>query len=137
MAERTDDTSKLLGPLGSEVMSVLWSSDEALTVRAVMDRLNRERTAPLAYTTVMTVLSRLAERGAARRAPVGRSYVYESAVQDAADLAVRDVLRDHGEAALAYFVDQARTDAKLRERLERLLHDATSDGRTGGRRKGH
>ena len=118
-------------------MAVLWSSDEALTVRAVMDRLNRERTAPLAYTTVMTVLGRLAERGAARRAQVGRSYVYESAVQDAADLAVRDLLRDHGEAALAYFVDQARTDAKLRERLERLLHDATSDGPTGGRRKGH
>jgi predicted transcriptional regulator len=69
----------------------------------------------------MTVLGRLAERGAARRAPAGRGYAYSPAVRDAAELAVRDVVRDHGEAALSYFVDAARTDPRLAERLRRLL----------------
>lgn len=121
VVEHADETARLLGPLGAEVMGVLWLAREPVTVRAVLDRLNRDRAEPLAYTTVMTVLSRLAERGAARRMTVGRGYVYEAAVVDAAELAVRDVIRDHGEAAVAHFVAQARTDPQLLERLERLL----------------
>lgn len=116
-----DETTKLLGPLGAEVMGVLWSASEPVTVRVVLERLNRGRAEPLAYTTVMTVLTRLAERGAARRAPAGRGFAYRAAVRDAAELAVRDVVRDHGEAAISYLVDQASADPRLRERLQRLL----------------
>jgi predicted transcriptional regulator len=118
---RVTEISKLLGPLGAEVMDVLWRADGPLPVREVLDRLNRGRSEPLAYTTVMTVLTRLAERGAATRTAVGRGYVYQPAVKDAADLAVRDVVRDHGEAAVAYFVDQARADPVLLDRLRRLI----------------
>lgn len=119
---------KLLGPLGAEVMKVLWTVDEPLSVRAVLDRLNQGRPEPLAYTTVMTVLSRLVERGAATRTTAGRGYVYRPAVKDVADLAVRDLVRDHGEAAVAYFVDQARADPRLLERLERLLGRQPGEG---------
>jgi predicted transcriptional regulator len=121
--ECVNDIGRLLGPLGAEVMAVLWSAGDPLTVRAVLDRLNEGRPEPLAYTTVMTVLSRLAERGAAVRTPAGRGYAYQPAVRDAAELAVRDVVRDHGEAAVTYFVDQARADPRLLTRLERLLAD--------------
>jgi predicted transcriptional regulator len=125
MVERADETAKLLGPLGAEVMGVLWSVRGPVTVRAVLDRLNQGRAEPLAYTTVMTVLARLADRRAARRMTAGRGYVYEAAVVDAAELAVRDVIRDHGAAAVAHFVAQARTDPQLLDRLERLLgHEA-------------
>ncbi|AYY15448.1 BlaI/MecI/CopY family transcriptional regulator [Actinobacteria bacterium YIM 96077] len=113
--------SNLFGPLGAEVMDTLWSSDEPMTVRAVLEGLNRRRTEPLAYTTVMTVLGRLAERGAATRTRSGRGYVYQPAVRDAAELAVRDVVRDHGDAAIAHFVDQASADPELRDRLRALL----------------
>lgn len=123
MTTGADETTKVLGPLGARVMVVLWSAGEPVAVRAVLERLNRGRPEPLAYTTVMTVLNRLVERGAARRTPAGRGYVYEPAVKDAAELAVRDVMRDHGEAAVTYFVDQAQADPTLRERLRRLLGD--------------
>lgn len=126
MAEHASETARLLGPLGAEVMAVLWSAGEPLAVRAVLDRLNQGRAEPLAYTTVMTVLTRLAERGAAKRAPAGRGYAYEAAVADAAELAVRDVVRDHGAAAVAHFVDQARADPQLLDRLRQLL---SQDGR--------
>ena len=49
-----------LGRLEAEVMAVLWRSDVPLLVRQVAAALNSDRAEPLAYTTVMTVMSRLA-----------------------------------------------------------------------------
>ena len=119
----SEDLSRVLGPLEAEVMQVMWSSGERWTVRAMLDRLNEGRRPPLAYTTVMTVMARLADKEILRRELNGRGYVYEAAVPDAASIAVRSVLRDFGDAAIAGFVDEARTDPKLRRRLEQLLRD--------------
>lgn len=129
MSEPDRELIKLLGTLGAEVMTELWAADEPLPVRAVLDRLNRRRDETLAYTTVMTVLSRLAERGAATRTPAGRGYAYQAAVRDAAELAVKEVVRDHGAAAMTYFVDQMRTEPQLRRRLERLLDSRSREAR--------
>ena len=104
-------------------MNVIWAEPRPLGVRVVLDRLNQRRDTALAYTTVMTVMARLAEKGVLRRQLDGRGYVYEAALPDAAAIAVRSVVRDFGEAALAQFVDEARADPKLRRRLERLLRD--------------
>ncbi|MGH9187853.1 MAG: BlaI/MecI/CopY family transcriptional regulator [Acidimicrobiales bacterium] len=117
------ELSRVLGPLEAEVMHVMWSSGEPSTVRAVLDRLNEGRRPPLAYTTVMTVMARLAEKDILRRELDGRGYVYESAVPDAAAIAVRSVVRDFGDQAIAGFLDEASADPKLRRRLERLLRD--------------
>ncbi len=110
-----------LGPLEAEVMEVMWSAPASLSVRAVLGELNRGRRPPLAYTTVMTVMSRLAEKDVLRRKKDGRGYVYETAVGDVAGIAVRDVIRDFGESAVASFVEQARSDPKLAKRLQRLM----------------
>jgi predicted transcriptional regulator len=123
VSEAHDEVSRVLGPLEAEIMRVMWSAEAPLGVRAVLDVLNRDREAPLAYTTVMTVMSRLAEKEILRRELDGRGYVYEPAVADAAAIAVRNVVRDFGDAAVVGLVDQARTDPKLRQRLERLLRD--------------
>lgn len=117
------DVSKVLGPLEADVMRIAWASAEPLTVRAVLDRLNGERSQQLAYTTVMTVMARLAEKDVLRRTMNGRGYEYEAALPDAAAIAVRNLVRDFGDAAIAGFVDEARADPKLRSRLERLLRD--------------
>jgi predicted transcriptional regulator len=121
MVEDGPNLEKILGPLEAEVMKVVWGGEGSYTVREVLDRLNHRRRPKLAYTTVMTVMSRLAEKEVLRRRPEGRGYVYEAAVQDAAELAVRNVLRDFGEAALAHFVDEVRADPQALRRLERLL----------------
>lgn len=117
------DASKVLGPLEADVMRVMWAAEGPLPVRAVLGRLNEGRTPPLAYTTVMTVMARLAEKEILRRAMNGRGYVYEAAVADAAAIAVRNLMRDFGDAAIAGFVDEARADPKLRARLQRLLRE--------------
>lgn len=114
---------KDFGPLESEVMGVVWGAGRPVAVREVVDDLNESRSEPLAYTTVMTVMSRLAEKDALSRRKSGRSYVYEANAPDAAGIAVKDVLRAYGDVAVAHFVDEARADPSLRRRLQRLLDE--------------
>lgn len=54
----------LLGPLEQEVMEVVWDLEDA-TVRDVHARLAARR--KIAYTTVMTTMTRLATKGLLRR----------------------------------------------------------------------
>jgi predicted transcriptional regulator len=121
MAQR--DPEKMLGPLEAEVMNVLWSAGEPMSVRDVLAQLNESRSEPLAYTTAMTVLARLAEKQILARVRDGRGFVYEPAVSDTAQIAVRGVMRDFGDAAMAHFVDEARADPEMLDRLRRLLSD--------------
>jgi len=115
---------KDFGPLESEVMDAVWRAARPVAVREVIDDLNQSRSEALAYTTVMTVMSRLAEKDALSRRKVGRGYVYEANAPDAAGIAVKDVLRAYGDVAVAHFVDEARSDPSLRRRLRRLLDEA-------------
>jgi len=114
---------KDFGPLESEVMGVVWRAGRPVAVREVVDDLNESRAEPLAYTTVMTVMSRLAEKDTLSRRKVGRGYVYEANAPDAAGIAVKDVLRAYGDVAVAHFIDEARADPSLRRRLQRLLDE--------------
>lgn len=121
MSRGYQDLDKVLGPLEAEVMRGVWEAEGPVSVRDLVERLNRQRPQPLAYTTVMTVMSRLAEKGVLSRRLEGRSYLYEATVEDAAGIAVRNVMRDFGDAAMAHFVDEARADPGTLRRLERLL----------------
>ncbi len=67
---------KQLGDLEADVMSVVWEKREA-TVQDVKDALAPNR--KLAYTTVMTVMTRLAEKRVLNRRKEGRAYVYTPA----------------------------------------------------------
>jgi predicted transcriptional regulator len=112
------------GPLEASVMAVVWSAGEPVTVRAVVDDLNSRRSEPLAYTTVMTVMGRLAKKGTLRRRKEGRGFIYEASAPDHAGLAVKEVLDTYGDAAVAHFVDTARADPEVMERLRGILKDA-------------
>ena len=114
---------KEFGPLESEVMDAVWRAARPVSVREVIDDLNGRRSEFLAYTTVMTVMSRLAEKDALSRRKAGRGYVYEANAPDAAGIAVKDVLRAYGDVAVAHFVDEARADPTLRRRLQRMLDE--------------
>jgi predicted transcriptional regulator len=121
VAGRPKKTSSGLAPLESEVMDAVWQADSPVSVRLVLDALNGRRDAQLAYTTVMTVMNRLVTKNVLTRDGERRRYLYEATATDAAGLAVRDVLRAHGDAAVAHFVDEARTDPAVLRRLRALL----------------
>jgi predicted transcriptional regulator len=123
VSEPRDPAFNLFGPLESEIMDVVWNAANHVSVRDVADRLNHGRKPKLAYTTVMTVMSRLAEKGVLARRREGRGYVYKATAEDAAGLAVRGVIRDFGDAAMAQFVEEAKADPKVLRRLKRLLSE--------------
>lgn len=74
---RNDPLESLLGPLEQDVMDVVWRLGDA-TVRDVHDRLAAER--KIAYTTVMTTMTRLATKGLLRRDTAGLAHRYRPAV---------------------------------------------------------
>jgi predicted transcriptional regulator len=116
-----------LGELERAVMDHLWSMPEAQTVRQVHEALSTRR--DLAYTTVMTVLQRLAKKNlvsqirddrAHRYAPVhGRDELVAGLMVDALSQA-----EDSGgrQAALVHFVERVGADeaAALRRALAEL-----------------
>lgn len=109
-------------------MRAVWQAGGPVSVRDVLDALNAGRAEPLAYTTVMTVMSRLTAKDVLARRGERRSYLYEATAPDPAGIAVRDVIRVHGDAAVAHFVDEARADPGVLRRLRALLEEDAEVG---------
>jgi predicted transcriptional regulator len=121
---RRTRTRRFFGPLESRVMAIAWKARRPLTVREVVDALGAPKPA---YTTVMTVMSRLAEKSLLRREPAGKAYTYAARYSEheflerAARRSVRKLVEDFGEVALAQFAAELdRSNAGAFERLRRL-----------------
>lgn len=108
-----------LGSLQSRVLQTL-SKRGPSTVREVADALKGK----LAYTTVMTVLGRLHEKGLVGREQRGKGYTYtprfsEGELRDRmAKYLVDEIVEDFGDVALAHFA--GALDRLDRHRLARL-----------------
>lgn len=114
------------GALEGEVLGLLQSSRQPLTPGEVLRRLD----GGLAYSTVVTVLSRLFDKGLLTRAKQGRAYAY-TPVDDTHGLTarrMRQVLESDPdrEAVLARFVE----DLPVRDEqlLRQLLGDLPDEG---------
>lgn len=125
----------LLGPLEYAALEALWEGAPA-NVGTVRERINRERdpNEQLAYTTVMTVLSRLHEKGLAERTKVGRSYDYTPRFSEAALVdhlgrqEVDELVDRYGVVALAQFADVLRdADPELLARVVALADREADD----------
>lgn len=77
VAKREGPLEELLGPLEQDVMDVVWQLGSS-TVRDVHEQLARNR--KIAYTTVMTTMSRLARKGLLQRNTSGLAHVYSPAI---------------------------------------------------------
>lgn len=131
---------KLLGELEREIMEAMWAravwARKAASVRQVLTELN-ERHPPdrqIAYTTVMTVMVRLADKGLLKRRRVGRADEYEAAETREAFLArasqdiARRMVQDFGEAAVAGFLSVLEDVAP--DRLAKLRRQTQRRGQT-------
>lgn len=125
---RRGRVDELLGPLEAACMRALWRRAPA-TVAEVLERINTRHDPPLAYTTVMTVLSRLHEKGHVTRERQGRGYAYtpvfsEDELVDALSRREVDQLVDrYGDVALAHFAET------LRQANPALLNEASNVAR--------
>ncbi|AMV36702.1 BlaI/MecI/CopY family transcriptional regulator [Planctomyces sp. SH-PL62] len=60
-----------------EVLKVLWDLARPATVREVLEAVNADQERPRAYTTVMSLMNVMTDKGLLRRSPQGRAFVYE------------------------------------------------------------
>lgn len=121
---RRGGANTFLGPLETAVMERLWKRRRA-TVRDVVDDLGKSRA--LAYTTVMTIMTRLHAKGLLARERDGKTYVYRPAFSRdehrarlSRDL-VRGLVDEFGDVALAQFTAELDSvDASHRAALRRI-----------------
>jgi predicted transcriptional regulator len=109
------------GELEAEILGVLQRAGSALSPGDVRDRVG----GPLAYTTVVTILSRLHDKGILERHKSGRAYLY-APVADSPGLAARRMAHvldgeTDREAVLARFV------STLSDHDEQLLRRMLAD----------
>ncbi|MFD9864097.1 BlaI/MecI/CopY family transcriptional regulator [Streptomyces alboflavus] len=113
------------GELEALVLASLREADEAVSAAWVQERLGGD----LAYTTVITILTRLLAKGVVTRERAGRSFTWTSASDEAGLAAhkMRKVLdgEQDREAVLASFVTALSTED------ERVLRDLLRDTHTG------
>ena len=127
---------KLLGSLELEVMEFMWRSEEA-TVRQVTKVIDRKR--PIAYTTVMTVMGHLVNKGLLSRTKEGKRYRYrltknrQEFLQETSKSRIRTLLDDFGDLAIAQFLGEiANVDAGRLEELRSLVQEASSENDVSG-----
>ncbi len=122
-----------LGPLETSIIEVMWGSKQPLTVRDVYEKLRRRKR--IAYTTVMTTMDRLYEKGLLdRRVEKGRGgvlYVYwpkfeeHSFKKSAVHEVLNSLMENFGDIVASYLVERLSSDEKefkdFKEKLEKAL----------------
>lgn len=107
----SDRSSKVLGPLEGDIMEVVWLQGST-TVSAVHRALREKK--DIAYTTVMTTMSRLAKKNLLVQDTSSSSYVYTPTLSrnDFERYVVTGVVNglfdDFGDEVIDYFLDCVR-----------------------------
>ena len=98
-----------LGELESEIMEVMWKLEEA-SVRDVVEKISQKR--KIAYTTVMTVMSRLSDKKILKRCQdSGGAYIYcptkskKDFLSASSKKVINNLLSNYGEVAVSQFFD--------------------------------
>jgi len=124
---------KVLGSLESEVMEIIWRKREELCVRDVLELLSARR--DIAYTTVMTIMGRLAQKKLLSKRKEGNTFYFkpfltrEEFAGQVVSGVVDDLLADFSEETLAHFLHRVREqDLETLQKLEKMLAKAKEEG---------
>ncbi len=132
--ETANVLSSLLGSLELEVMEFMWQAGEA-TVRQVGEVINRKRS--IAYTTVMTVMGHLVDKGLLSRTIEGKRYRYQVVqgksefLYQASQRMIRTLVEDFGDLAVAGFLGEiSKIEPDRLEQLRRLAQETRDETST-------
>lgn len=105
------ERSHNLGPLEREIMDSIWQTNE-ITVREVHSSLKKKR--DVAYTTIMTVMGRLVDKGFLTRKKQGKAYLYfpkktkGQTAKGEIKRIVDSLVDQYGKEAVVAFTDELR-----------------------------
>jgi predicted transcriptional regulator len=116
--------SKVLGSRETEIMEILWREGN-LTVAQALQHLGRRE---LAYTTVMTLMKRLWDKGLVHRRLEKGAYVYspalsrEALLDNVAHQVLGGLLAELASPTIAHLFEHAvKNDDQLLAKLEKLI----------------
>lgn len=118
-----------LGTLEAQVMEAVWDAGGPVSVEDVRASLE-EQGKEAAYTTIMTTMSRLHEKGLLEREQKGRAYHYWAALsrgelgQNVTRRVIDGLLSSFAEPAISYFVEaMGDTDPDQLDDLANLIEE--------------
>ena len=118
---------KVLGDLEAEGMDVVWVSSPC-SVRGIYESLRLKR--KIAYTTVMTIMSRLAKKGLLVKEKEGPAFQYRPAVSReefrtiVASEVISGLLDGFGKEAFSRLIEETgKADPEVIAELERLIEE--------------
>lgn len=121
-------TGKVLGELESEIMEIIWCRKDAASVKEVTEVLGKRR--PIAYTTVMTIMARLVNKGVLIRRLSGPSYLYKPRATKKQFIAravhgiFSSAVATLGEEVLTHFIKEIqKISPKKRQQLLKILSE--------------
>ena len=107
-----------------EVLQIIWQHG-ACTVRQVLQELNKSR--ERAYTSVMSLLNVMVEKGLLQREPEGKAFLYSAAVQEQPTLRrmvgdlVERVFRGSPRMLVAHALEQTDPSPRELDELQQLI----------------
>lgn len=119
-------SGRALGELETKIMEIIWESSNSVSVREVHDYLTTKRR--VAYTTVMTIMGRLVDKGLLVRKLQGAGYLYQPKldrdqfVAKAVHKIFRTSVSTLGEEVATYFAKEIqKLSPKKRQELLKIL----------------
>ena len=115
--------SKLFGPLEEQVMNILWKAKKPLKPQEVLGKLTGDH----AYTTIMTVLKRMADKKILKRKMCGKAFEYcpcverEIFVRKNLSVIYGSLVKDFGGLAISQFVDGLKKNKEEANKLKRYI----------------
>ena len=109
-----------------EIMKIVWNRDRS-TVREVYEELLKRR--KIAYTTVMTMMGTLEQKGRLRKSEQGRAYVYvpvepqTKVVGSMVQEFVKRVFNGSARPLLVHLVETMEVDGEQLEEIRSLLKE--------------
>lgn len=127
-----NNPGKFLGQLEKEVMEVVWVSNEPITVRIVFETISKKR--KIAYTTVMTIMGRLAKKGFLKSTTSEKAYTYQATYSKDKFLTrisrqiIKNLEASFGDAAIANFTKEIeKIPVEKRRKLIKKLKKANGN----------
>jgi BlaI family penicillinase repressor len=116
-------------PAELEILKVLWDRGGSSSVRDVLEIVNQDAEPPRAYTSVMSLLNVMTDKGLLRRSPHGRAFLYEPV--SPREHTLRSLLGEtlkrvyDGSASLlvAHLLDQSHPSFDELDQIRSLLND--------------
>ncbi len=116
-------------PAELEILKILWDRDRPVSVRDVFEVVNQDAEPPRAYTSVMSLLNVMTEKGLVHREPHGRAFLYapvsprEQTLRSMLGETLKRVYNGSASLLVAHLLDQSHPSGAELKQIRSLLDD--------------